>query len=1006
MQMKFQAAALAAAMAWTASEAAAQNVMNKPARLIAFSPATPSVVFTTVGTGLFRTTGTQFDLLGLDYQTIYLRPAGTLQPQISRMLFDPGNPMVIYVTTDAGDGGVWKSVDGGLTWAQSGKGLPLEGGFVVGLQFEPGAPSTLYCAIADGVYKTVDGAANWSKAGTLPVPTTIFLISPHDRNLWFSSDANRIRRSLDGGVAWLAGSSLPLAPGTLATDIVADAGSPAYIYVSAAGTGSGAGVYRIENTAASNYIGLNKLPVQALQVRYDPPGSSTLTVSRADAPCFYRSFDQGNSWRQDCIPGAVGPMAVATNPADPQQGQMYAATGSGVFRSLNAGVTWQTRAGTVKPTIGVPSRAYEFTLPPGQTGTLDLTLQLLESQLWTVPLAVTTTGGAWLKLSNVSGSTPARTIVQVSSAGLTAGTYDGSITVDSAAAANSPLKIPVKLTVTASAADPGYTIQTYAGTGVAANTGDDGPAVRASMSSPDSLALAADGTLYVTDTGNHAVRAVRTDGRIQRVAGVGRGGFSGDGGDPLLAAFQQPRGLALTPNGIYISDTGNGRVRRIEGATLSSFIGGLANLRGLAYGPGGVLYVALPTEHIVITVDQSSNVKVVAGTGTAGFRGDGGPAAAARLSSPTDVFLDGKGDLYIADTDNHRIRVISAADKTIRTIAGSGLAGFQAEQGTATTVALNQPAGVSVDAAGNVYIADTGNNRIRMVTPEGQMRTIAGTGQAGFAGESTPAIQAQLRGPADTAAGPDGRVYFTDTQNHRIRVLAPRGSGGQPAISDGGVVSAADGHVALAPGGLFSVYGTNLASATETASVVPWPQTLHGVQVSMNGQAVPVYFVSKGQINGQVPYEIGPGEVDVVATVDGVATVARKATVQAAAPGILQYGVNRAVIQNSNGTVNAANNPARAGEAVTVYLTGIGALDNPVETGSAAPPDPLSRASAAVSVKIGGVNAQVLFTGLTPGFVGLAQVNVVVPQLGAGEYSLEISVGGVTSNRPVLTVRN
>jgi uncharacterized protein (TIGR03437 family) len=991
---------MAAALAWTASEATAQNVMNKPARLIAFSPATPSVVFTTVGNGLFRSTGTQFDLLGLEFQTIYLRPGGAIQPQIARMLFDPSNPQVIYISTEAVDGGVWKSVDGGLSWAQANKGLPVDGGFAVGLQFEPGAPTTLYCAIADGVYKTTDSAANWTKIGTLPTPSPVFLISPHNRQLWFMAEGTSIRRSLDGGTTWLNASSIDAA--ATITDIVADKNNPAYIYVTATGSARGSGVYRLDE-AEGRYVAVNKLNVSALRIEYAPAASGVLLVTREDAPCMYRSTDQGSSWLQNCISEATGPMFVSVNPANPAQ--MYAATGTGLFRSKDGGFRWDRSFGTVKPTISAPVRPYEFTLPAGQTGSLDLTLQLLESPLWTVPLEVTAAGGSWLKLTNVTGSTPARAIVQVSTAGLTAATYDGAITVRSTQAANSPLTIPVKLTVTAAVTDPGYTIQTIAGTGAAANIGEDGPATRATLSSPDSLAMATDGSLYVTDTGNHTVKVVRPDGRMQRVAGVGLPGFSGDGGDPMLGAFRQPRGLALTSTGILVSDSGNRRVRKIEGSTLSTFLSGPENLRGLAWGPGNMLYVALPTEHLVLSVDQNSTVKVVAGTGVAGFRGDGGTASAARLSSPTDVFVDGKGDLYIADTDNHRIRVISSADKTIRTVAGSGLSGFQGEQGTATAVSLNQPLGVAADAAGNVYIADTGNHRIRMVSADGQMRTIAGTGESGFAGENTPAIQAQLRGPADLALGADGRVYFTDVQNHRIRALTARGSG-PPAVSEGGVVSAADGRVTLAPGGLFSVYGTNLASATETANVLPWPTSLGGVQVKVNGQTVPVYFVSAGQINGQVPFEIAPGEVDVVVTVNDVAGTVRKAMVQATAPGVLQYGVNRAVVQNSNGSVNASNNPARAGEAVTVYLTGIGMLDNAVTTGAAAPGDPLSRAIASATVKIGGVDAQVLFVGLTPGFVGLAQANVTVPQLGAGEYPLEITVGGVASNRPVITVRN
>jgi uncharacterized protein (TIGR03437 family) len=319
--------------------------------------------------------------------------------------------------------------------------------------------------------------------------------------------------------------------------------------------------------------------------------------------------------------------------------------------------------------------------------------------------------------------------------------------------------------------------------------------------------------------------------------------------------------------------------------------------------------------------------------------------------------------------------------------------------------ASNKPTGIAVDAAGTLFIADAGNHRIRTVTTDGQLRTIAGTGEAGFAGDGGPALLAQLRGPSDVAVAPDGRIYITDTQNHRLRALVPQASL-LPAISDGGIVSAADGRITLAPGGLFSVYGANLATGAGTASEVPWPTSLRGVQVSMNGRPVPVYFVSANQINGQTPFEIGPGEVDVTVSVDGAVSGARKAVVQAAAPGILQYAVNRAVAQNANGSVNAANNPARAGEAITVYLTGIGALDNAVAIGAAAPGDPLSRASAPVRVTVGGVEAQVLFVGLTPGFVGLAQANIVVPQLGAGEYPLEIAIGGTASNRPVITVRN
>ena len=997
---------LVAASLLMAFDAGAQNRMNLPVGVVALSPSATPVLFATVGTGLFRSTHAEFQLLGHQFDTIYPRPPGAPQPQFTQILFEPGSTTVMYATTEAAEGGVWKSTDTGVTWSPMNQGLPGEGGFVHSFQFEPGQPRTIYCVVANGVYKTADGAASWTQAATLPDTPLRFLISPHDRQLWMYAMRSQVLRSPDAGTTWPVNtkSSLPIAEGSTVTGMVMDATDPAYLYIAAAGQGAGVGVYRLDVLNPGNVV-LQRRAAQAFSIGYPSPASRTLlitTLGPGNASCIDLTLDQGFSWGRTCITGALGPSTLGINTSNTSQ--LVAGTAAGLFKSGNGGAAWTPAFGTVKPTLAAPRTNYQFTLAPGQSGSLDLTLGLAETQLWAVPVEVNTAGGGWLRLTNIAGTTPAKAIVQVSAAGLAAGAYEGSITVRSSQAANSPMTVPVKLTVTAAEADPGYLVSTLAGTGSPANTGDDGPAARATLSSPDTVAVAADGTVYVSDTGNHTIKRIGADGVIRRAAGTGQAGVAGDGGDPRLATFQQPRGLALTSGGYYIADAGNRRIRKVENGSLSTYASGLENLRGITVGADGTLYIALATDHVVIAVGNGPP-HAVAGTGVAGFRGDGGSATQARLSSPSDVFVDTKGDLYIADTDNHRVRVVSAADQKIRTVAGSGQAGFQAASGPALQVALNSPAGVAADAAGNVFIADRGNNRIRMVTPDGRLRTIAGTGEAGFAGDGAPAVAAMLRGPSDVAAGGDGRIYFTDTQNHRVRVLEQR-AGAAPVIGEGGVVSAADGFVAISPGGLFSIFGMNLAGGTQTGDSTPWPRSLRGVTVTMNGAPVPVNFVSPGQVNGQVPFELGAGEASVVVSVDGVASEARKATVKAAAPGIFQYGVNRAVAQNANGSLNASNNPARAGEVVTVYLTGIGALDNAVATGAVAPGQPLSRAAGSVRAAIGGMEAQVLYLGLTPGFIGLAQANVAVPPLGAGEYPVEISVDGAAGNRPVITVRN
>ena len=233
-----------------------------------------------------------------------------------------------------------------------------------------------------------------------------------------------------------------------------------------------------------------------------------------------------------------------------------------------------------------------------------------------------------------------------------------------------------------------------------------------------------------------------------------------------------------------------------------------------------------------------------------------------------------------------------------------------------------------------------------------------------------------------------------------LEVTAP------PEIAAGGVVNGASFTPKVAPGALFSVFGSSLATTTQSAAALPLSTNLGGTSVTIGGKQAPLVFVSPSQINAQVPYETLEGQsVPVVVTVNGVASAPVNVAVMAASPGIFQFGQKRAVVQNADYTVNNADNPAAANSYVIAYLTGAGRPDNAVGSGAAAAAEPLSRPRGPVTATVADMPADVVFGGLTPGFVGLMQVNMKVPNLQPGTYPLVITVNGEKSNAAMITVQ-
>ncbi len=348
-------------------------------------------------------------------------------------------------------------------------------------------------------------------------------------------------------------------------------------------------------------------------------------------------------------------------------------------------------------------------------------------------------------------------------------------------------------------------ITTIAGDGTPGYTTDIPPipGLTGRVNNPSAVAVNAAGDVFIADFDNHRIRKIdRITGNITTIAGTGTPAFWGDGSAATAAALNRPYGMDFDAAGnLYFSDFGNNVIRKITPAgiistiaglpgTLAAYTGdggpataaGLGNPMGLVIDAGGNVVIADQMNHAIRKISLSTGIiSTIVGNGLIGIStaGDGGIASAAKLNYPHDLAKDAAGNIYICDYGNNRIRKITAATGIISTVAGltwtvssGSVYGYSGDGGPATAARLNNPEGLAVDAVGNIYISDFSNHAIRKVNTSGVINTITGNGTAAFSGDGGPAIAAQLAYPMDVAVRTDGDIIIADKDNQRIRQIA------------------------------------------------------------------------------------------------------------------------------------------------------------------------------------------------------------------------------------------
>lgn len=349
--------------------------------------------------------------------------------------------------------------------------------------------------------------------------------------------------------------------------------------------------------------------------------------------------------------------------------------------------------------------------------------------------------------------------------------------------------------VVASATAAEWTITTVAGTGAAGFSGDGGPATDAQINNPFGVVRGPDGALWFCEYSGQRIRRVASDGTISTYAGSGKRGFAGDGGPALEASFNLPHEIRFDPEGnLYVADMANQVIRRIDAKTrIITTIAGVGGRKGysgdggpaseallnsphsIQFGPDGQLYICDVSNHVIRRVHLATGViSTFAGTGKSGTTPDGAPIEGTPLNNPRSLDFDRDKNLWLVTREGNQVFKFDLAAGKIHHVAGTGVSGFTGNGGPAKQATLSGPKGITLDAEGNVWLADTESHSLRMIDQRtGTIELMAGTGEKGDGPEGDP-LRCAMNRLHGLHVDPDGSVFIGDSEAHRIRVLRKR----------------------------------------------------------------------------------------------------------------------------------------------------------------------------------------------------------------------------------------
>ena len=953
--------------------------------VLASSGGTSSVLWGSYNSALVRSTNR-----GLTWLPIYVTAAGLPQPPVLTFDIDSGDPNIVYLGTTLAAGGVWKSSDGGTTWVSANAGLPTSGGVIEYFKQIPASPPYFYVKIGGTLYKSYDRATTWRMQALLPGSSPNFDINEQFSSFMYYIDEPTLKvySSNTEGLTWKTLGAIPGVP------------TPGMVM----------GIASLFTNTADLYTSIDGLGHQGQAAYFSPDYGATITDATSTGlglftkfhtatvgPLYaygldgksFRSIDNGMTWKNVGLVGLATYDITAVDMTDHTilYGIQTNTNPKSLIRSTDAGDTWTSIASTITPTIAKPAVSFNVVLEAGAPYSVAFTVQASEDPTWKFPVTLSTTGEPWLTVGSASGSTPLANSFTINTTGLAPGSYTSTLRIDAPQTTNKFVTIPIQLTVRPlGTVGPGYQISTIVGNGNSNDARTTGVATSIGVGATRALTFDNSGNLLIS-AGSRIWQMTGTN--LTLLAGNGTVGSSGDGLDPTQAAIGDPEALAVDAVGsIYFPEYAFATVRKLSGANISTplqlslsrfgtlFPNGVTGSHSLIldsvnrfvltvpqgllrydlsqllfltqysfvdpYGmiaaPDGSYYVSDRGSNQIFHISPTFQVSLFAGTGSPGFSGDGGPALQANFSGPSGLALDLQGTLYVADTGNQRVRAI-ATDGTIRTVAGSGLVGFAGDSQTSDFASFRNPTGLAIDSAGNLYVTDSGNNRVRELTPHA------------LAGQPVPVITS---------------------------------------------VNTAYGSTDIGQNDFIEIHGNNLAAAITGPATLA--TQLGGVSVTVNNKAALLYYVSSGQINVLTPLDGVTGPVPVVVTNNGVVSAAFSANLRGVTPAFLRFDVAGHVTAThadysllGPASLGTGFTPGAPGETIVTYAVGFGLPSNSPTSGA----NPSTGSLSTLPVcQIGGSPATVTFAGLN-GFPGLFQLNLVIPPGTAnGDSALACTYGG------------